>query len=53
MITTKEVKVKIVEELTSEYIESELAKMGLDVLKWAITGYDKNFYTINAAVICN
>ena len=52
MITNKEVKVKIPKELTSEYIETELAKMGLDVLRWAITDYDTEFYTINAAIVC-
>ncbi len=52
MITTKEVKIKIPQEFTSEYIEAELVKMGLDVLRWAITACDDEFYTINAAIVC-
>ncbi len=51
MITTKEVKIKIPDELTSEYVESELKKMNLDVLRWAITDFDKNYYTLNLAVV--
>lgn len=51
MITTKEVKVKIPEKLTSEYIESELLNIQQDILHWAITGCDDKFYTINLSVI--
>jgi len=51
MITTKEVKIKIPKKLTSEYVENELAGMGLDVLRWAITGYDEKYYTVSAAVV--
>ena len=51
MITTKEVKIKIPDELTSEYIETELKNMGLDVLRWAITDFDKEYYTLDLAVV--
>ncbi|MCD7739788.1 MAG: hypothetical protein LUH11_00360 [Candidatus Gastranaerophilales bacterium] len=51
MITTKDVKIKIPEEFTSEYVEDELKKMGLDVLRWAITDFDKEFYTLNIAIV--
>ncbi len=51
MITTKEVKVKVPEEFTSKYIENELKKMGLDVLRWAITDFDDEYYTLNLAVV--
>ncbi len=51
MIKTREVKVKMPEELTSKYIEDELKNMGLDVLRWAITDFDKEFYTLNLAIV--
>ncbi len=51
MITTKEVKIKIPQEFTSEYIEEELAKMGLDVLSWAIVDFDENYYKLNIAIV--
>lgn len=53
MITTKEVKIKIPEEFTSEYIETNLKNMGFDVLKWAITGYTEQDYIINVSVYEN
>ena len=51
MITSKEVKIKIPAEFTSEYIEDELRNMGFDILRWAITDYDKEFYTVNIAFL--
>ena len=53
MITTKDVKIKITSELTSEYIENELAKMGFDVLKWAVIGSDEEYYYLNISVVSN
>ena len=52
MIKTEEVKIKIPKELTSEYIDEELKKMGVDVLRWAIVDYDKEYYKLNIAVVC-
>ncbi len=51
MITTKEFKVKIPKEFTSEYIETELKKAGFDVLRWAITDFDSEYYTLSLAVV--
>ncbi len=51
MITTKEIKIKRNIELTSEGIEEELKNRGLDVLRWAITEADDEFYTVNIAII--
>ena len=50
MITTKEVQIKIIDNLSSEYIEKEIKKMGYDVLRWAITNVDDDFYTLNIAI---
>ncbi len=49
MITTKEVKIKIPQKLTSEYIETELAKMGFDVLRWAIVSAKDGYYYLTVA----
>ena len=51
MIINKEVKIKIPDEFTSEYIEQELKNMGYDVLRWAITDFDNEYYTVNIAVV--
>ena len=51
MITNKEVIIKIPEEFTSEYIESKLSDMGFDVLRWAITKVDGEYYTVNIAIV--
>ncbi len=51
MITTKEVKIKIPEDFTSEYIENELDKMGFTVLRWAITDIDNDYCNINVSVV--
>ena len=51
MITTKEVKIKISGDFNSEYIEYELKNMGFDVLRWAVTKIDDEFYTLNIAIV--
>lgn len=51
MITNKEVKIKRCDELTSEYIETQLKMMDFDVLRWAITDVDDEFYTVNLAIV--
>ena len=51
MITNKEVKIKIPAKLTSNYIENELKNMGFDVLRWAITESDSEYYSVNIAVV--
>ena len=51
MITTKEIKIKVPEKLTSEYIENEFTSMNLNVLRWAITGFNDEFYTLSVAVV--
>jgi|GEM_PF-5748641 len=51
MITSKDVKIKIPDKLTSAYIENELKNMGLDVIRWAVTGIDGGYYIVNASII--
>lgn len=53
MIITKEIKINIIENLTNDYIESELAKLNLDILSWAITKKDTNYYLLNISYITN
>lgn len=51
MILTDEVKIKTIKNLSSEYIETELKKMGFDVLRWAIVSYDDDFYYLNISYV--
>ena len=51
MITKQEVKIKIVDNLTSNYIEEELKKLNLDILSWAIVDINENYYTLNISVV--
>lgn len=51
MITTKTVKIKKTDNFESKYFEKELSKLGFDVLRWAITAFDGEYYTVNAAVV--
>ena len=51
MITTKLVKIKKNIELKSEYIESFFKTEGLDILRWAITDSDDNFFYLSIAVV--
>ena len=51
MITSKEVIIPVIDNLTSEYIESELENLGFDVLRWSITRVDCGSYIINVSYI--
>ena len=51
MITTKEISIKKIDNLSSEYIDSELKKLDLNVIKWAIVEVKDTSYTVNIAVI--
>ena len=51
MILSKEIKIKIPPEFTSEYIEKELKAQGYDVLRWAITDYDDENYTLSISYV--
>ncbi len=49
MISTKEIKIPKTDKISSEYIESHLEKMGLNVLRWAIVEVNEDFYLVNLA----
>lgn len=51
MIASKEIKIKKLDEFSSQYINEELEKMNLDVLRWAVTDVDDEFYTVNIAIV--
>ena len=48
-IISEIVNVKNNGEATTEYIENELKKLGLNPLRWAIVKISKDFFTINIA----
>ena len=50
MLSTKEIKIKIPNEITSEYIENELLNMGFNVIYWSITDCNDDIYTLNVSV---
>ena len=51
MITSKEIKIKKLDEFSAQYVNKELEKMGLDVLRWAVAEVDDNFYTLSIAIV--
>ena len=51
MITSKEINIKKLDEFSSQYINEELEKRNLDVLRWAVTDVDDEFYTVNIAIV--
>ena len=51
MITSKEIKIENIGEFSSEYVNSQLSQLGFDVLRWAITNVDDDFYTVNIAIV--
>ena len=51
MISAKEIKIKKIDNFDSDYIETVLENMGFDVLRWAITDIDDEYYTLNLAVL--
>lgn len=51
MITTKEIKINRIDDITTQYIENELNKLKLDVLSWVITDYDENFLFLNISIV--
>ena len=51
MITSKEIKIRKIEEFSAQHVNDELKKLGLDVLRWAITDIDDEFYTVNISIV--
>ena len=51
MIVNEYIKIKKVDDLTSEYIETELSNLNLDVLRWVITEIDEEFYYLTLSVV--
>ena len=52
MIITKIVKIKKSEEIVCENIESFFKSEGLDILRWAITSSDNDFFYVCIAFNC-
>ncbi len=51
MIITKTILIKKTEDLSSEYIESNLKELGFDVLRWAIVDIQDDNYVLSIAVL--
>jgi len=46
MIISDNIKINKVENLSTEYIENELKKVGIEPIRWAITKVEENTITI-------
>lgn len=51
MIVNEFIKIKKIDELTSEYIDNELSKLNFDVLRWVITEIDDEFYHLTLSIV--
>ena len=51
MIVNEFIKIKKVDDLTSDYIDMELSKLNYDVLRWVITEIDNEFYHLTLSII--
>ncbi len=52
-IITREIKIKNTNSLNTEYIESEMKKLGIVPLRWAIVNADENCLVVSAAYEVN
>ena len=53
MIVNEFIKIKKIDELTSEYIDNELSKLNLDVLRGVITDRDDKVYYLTLSIVKN
>ena len=51
MIYTKEIKIKKIDNITSEYIDNELSKNYPDVLHWAIINEEPENFVLSVSII--
>lgn len=51
MITTDTIKIKKTEIFDNNYIESELAKLGKNPVRWALIDVDDRFLTVSVSYI--
>ena len=51
MIENETIKIPVVEDLTTEYIESCFKQKKLDVLRWAIVGREDGEFILNISII--
>lgn len=50
-IINKQIFIKAIDNVTSDYIETELQKLNIDVLRWAIVDIQDNLYTVNVSCV--
>lgn len=51
MIENETVKIPVVENLTTDYIEDYFKQNNLDVLRWAIVGREEKDFVLNISVV--
>ncbi len=45
-IVSENIQLKNINTFTTEYIESELRKMNIDPVRWAVIDVNENFFTL-------
>ena len=45
-IVSENIQLKNINTFTTEYIESELRKMNMDPVRWAVIDVNENFFTL-------
>ena len=53
MIYTKEIKIHKIKNITSKYIDEELSKLNKDILHWAITEENSEYFILNVSIVEN
>lgn len=50
-IISENINIKNINEFSTEYIESELKKLNLDFVRWAIVEIQEDFFTVNVSYV--
>ncbi len=51
MIENETIKIPVIDDLTTDYIEDYFKKNNLNVLRWAIVGREDNQFILNISLI--
>lgn len=51
MIKSETIKIKKIDGFDNSYVESELKKLGLSVVRWAVIAVEKDFLTVSVSYL--
>jgi hypothetical protein len=46
-IVSKSLKIKRIDDISTEYIENELKCLNIELLRWAVVDFDEEFLTVS------